>query len=82
MANMIQLIDEQGLYEVEGFSLGDHPPFIDSKWFYLGIYSNYFALIAAIYGSFIVIYLSESGKLYILFFLINRIIIHILCFVV
>ena len=32
-----------------------------SEWLYLGLYANMFALIAAIYGSFLLIYSTEDG---------------------
>lgn len=31
------------------------------EWLYLGLYANMFALIAAIYGSFLLIYSTEDG---------------------
>ena len=61
MGGMIQIIDSQGLYEFDGWSSETIPPFLDRRWLFLGLYVNYFALMGAILGSFILIYVSESA---------------------
>eukprot|EP00483_Globobulimina_turgida_P013745 UN13771 len=61
MFGMIQHVDEQGLYEIEAWAMKDMVPFIQPKWWYLGYNANCFALVGAVYGSIIVIYLSPSA---------------------
>jgi len=61
MAGTVQALDEQGLYEFDGWSTETIPPFISPRWLFIGMYVNYFSLMSAILGSFIVIYVSESA---------------------
>eukprot|EP01084_Bolivina_argentea_P148243 259211_1 len=53
-------LDEQCLYNIDTMTMRDAPPFINMKWIYLGFYVNFFSLFIAIYGSYFVIYISES----------------------
>lgn len=61
MGGMVQTIDSQGLYEFDGWSTETIPPFLSPRWLFVGLYVNYFSLMGAILGSFIVIYVSESA---------------------
>ena len=62
MGSMIQVIDTQGLYEVELIEgTKSVPPFISPRWLFVGIYVNNFSLMGAIFGSVVVIYISESA---------------------
>mmetsp|Transcript_42433 Transcript_42433/g.68197 ORF Transcript_42433/g.68197 Transcript_42433/m.68197 type:complete len:282 (+) Transcript_42433:42-887(+) len=60
MGGLINRLDSQGLYEWDSWSNEEVPAFVSPFWLFFGLYCNYFALIGAIYGSFLVIYLSES----------------------
>eukprot|EP01084_Bolivina_argentea_P148244 259214_1 len=53
-------LDEQCLYRTMTSTMRCVPPFIHMKWIYLGFYVNFFSLFIAIYGSYFVIYISES----------------------
>eukprot|EP01084_Bolivina_argentea_P144844 254034_1 len=54
-------LDHQGLYEIRAKTFEDCPPFINARWVYMGLYSNFMALFIAFYGSYLVIYFSETS---------------------
>eukprot|EP01084_Bolivina_argentea_P144843 254032_1 len=57
----MQYIDNQGLYQIESDTFKNCPPYINSIWIYIGLYSNFMALFIAFYGSYLVIYFSETS---------------------
>eukprot|EP01084_Bolivina_argentea_P251799 422464_1 len=57
MVGQIRVLKNDGLYENIAFS----PPFVASEWLYIGLYCNFFSLLGAIYGSFIIIYVADSS---------------------
>eukprot|EP01084_Bolivina_argentea_P282137 482893_1 len=54
--NMILNLKSQGLYEFPAYL----PSFLANEWVYIGLYSNAFTLMAATFGSFLLIYTADT----------------------
>ena len=57
MVGLIRVRKTDGLYEHIAYS----PSFLGSEWLYIGLYSNFFALVTSIYGSFLIIYSAQNA---------------------